>query len=226
MSLLDSWGAKNQSEMYAICSKNTPYFSLTGISLFPCLCIWHSKDNMHKRVSCFSPIPAFSYAYGYCRHKYDSSIIPKFLLILCDKMLNIRKSATIKNMKAKKNLLVVGDRVLIDHDDRLERTTAGLYLPPTVKERDRVQGGYIVKVGPGYPISDAISSVDEPWSSRKQRDLKFVPLQAQEGDYAIFLKEAAVEIEFDAKKYLIVPHSAILALVRTELADGDEWESH
>lgn len=35
------------------------------------------------------------------------------------------------------------------------------------------------------------------------------------------LKEAAVEIEFEGRKYLIVPHSAILALVRTEIAEGE-----
>lgn len=126
-------------------------------------------------------------------------------------------------MKAKKSILVVGDRVLIDLDERSERTTTGLYLPPTVKERERVQGGYIVKVGPGYPVSDPATAVDEPWAPKKRQDLRYVPLQAQEGDYAIFLKEAAVEIEFDTKKYLIVPHSAILALVRTELAATEEW---
>ncbi len=36
---------------------------------------------------------------------------------------------------------------------------------------------------------------------------------------AIFLKDSAMEIEFEGRKYLIVPHSAILALVRTELSE-------
>jgi co-chaperonin GroES (HSP10) len=125
-------------------------------------------------------------------------------------------------MKAKKNLIVIGDRVLIELDESRERTTTGLYLPPTVKEREKVQSGYIVKVGPGYPVSDPNSVVDEPWAVRKREDLKFIPLQAAEGDYAIFLKDAAIEIEFEGKKYLIVPHSAILALLRTELT-SEEW---
>jgi len=119
-------------------------------------------------------------------------------------------------MKTKKNIIIVGDRVLIDLDDKIDRTTAGLYLPPTVKEKEKVYGGYVVKVGPGYPVHDP-HMPDEAWTARKQQDLKYIPLQASEGDYAIFLKEHAVEIEFEAKKYLIVPHSAILALVRTEL---------
>ena len=54
---------------------------------------------------------------------------------------------------------------------------------------------------------------------RGKKEVRYVPLQAVEGDYAIFLKDAAMEIEFEEKKYLIVPHSAILALVRTELTD-------
>ncbi|MDA8214743.1 MAG: co-chaperone GroES family protein [Nitrospiraceae bacterium] len=119
-------------------------------------------------------------------------------------------------MKAKKNLIVVGDRVLVELDERSERIGSGLYLPPTVKEKEKVQAGYVVKVGPGYPLAE--HSSDEPWSASK-RQLKYIPLQAAEGDYAIFLKESAVEIEFEGKKYLIVPHSVILALVRTEITD-------
>jgi co-chaperonin GroES (HSP10) len=121
-------------------------------------------------------------------------------------------------VKTKKNILIVGDRVLIDLDEKTDRTTAGLYLPATVKEKEKVHGGYVIKVGPGYPVHDP-NSADEPWTAKKRQELKFIPLQAAEGDYAIFLKESAVEIEFEGKKYLIVPHSSILALVRTELVN-------
>lgn len=121
-------------------------------------------------------------------------------------------------MKTKKNILIVGDRVLIDLDEKTDRTTAGLYLPATVKEKEKVHGGYVIKVGPGYPVHDP-NSADEPWTAKKRQELKFIPLQAAEGDYAIFLKESAVEIEFEGKKYLIVPHSSLLALVRTELVN-------
>ncbi len=124
-------------------------------------------------------------------------------------------------MKAKKNIIIVGDRVLIDPDERMDKTTSGLYLPPTVKEKEKVMGGHIVKVGPGYPVHDPNVAAEEPWFSQKKMNMKYIPLQAAEGDYAIFLKEAAVEIEFEGKKYLIVPHSAMLALVRTEIAEGE-----
>jgi co-chaperonin GroES (HSP10) len=49
--------------------------------------------------------------------------------------------------------------------------------------------------------------------------MRYIPLQAKEGDYAIFLREQGVEIEFEEKKYLIVPQSAVLVLVRDELRE-------
>jgi co-chaperonin GroES (HSP10) len=90
-----------------------------------------------------------------------------------------------------------------------------------VKEKDKVQGGYVVKVGPGYSVHDPNVVVEEPWSMKRKQELRYVPLQASEGDYALFLREAAIEVEYEGKKYMIVPHSALLALVRTELVDEE-----
>ena len=45
---------------------------------------------------------------------------------------------------------------------------------------------------------------------------RYVPLQAQLGDYAIFFRKAAVEITFEGERYLVVPQAAILTLVREE----------
>jgi chaperonin GroES len=122
-------------------------------------------------------------------------------------------------MKTKKNLIIVSDRVLVNPDELMDKTTSGLYLPPSVKEKEKVLGGHVVKVGPGYAIPD--SAPDESWQAGR-KEVKYIPLQAAEGDYAIFLKDAAMEIEFEERKYLIVPHSAILALVRTELMEETE----
>lgn len=121
-------------------------------------------------------------------------------------------------MKAKKNLVVVGDRVLIEPEESSDKTTSGLFLPDTVKEKQKVVGGYVVKIGPGYPVHDPNVS-QEPWFDNSRKEIKYIPLQANAGDYAIFLRESAIEIEFEGKKYLIVPHSAILALVRIEVTE-------
>ncbi|MEW6584791.1 MAG: co-chaperone GroES family protein [Nitrospirota bacterium] len=124
-------------------------------------------------------------------------------------------------MKAKKNLIVIGDRVLIDPEEGSGKTSSGLYLPQTVKEKEKVASGYVVKTGPGYAVHEPGVS-EEPWASGRTKETKYIPLQAAEGDYAIFLRDSAVEIEFEDKKYLIVPHSAILALVRVEIEQESE----
>lgn len=119
-------------------------------------------------------------------------------------------------MQKKKQLIVVGDRILVDCTSEKNRTEFGLYLPPGVKEKEKVRGGYIVKVGPGYPLPDPNSGNNEPWSSASRSEIKYIPLQAQVGDYAIFLNNSAVEIEFEGKHYLVVPQSSILVLMRDE----------
>ena len=111
-------------------------------------------------------------------------------------------------------LIVVGDRVLIKPKNPDERTKAGLLLPPGVQEKQKVHHGYVVKVGPGYPIP-AINEIDESWKSR-QDEAKYFPLQAKVGDLAVYLHENCVEIEFNHEKYIIASFSSILLLVRDE----------
>ncbi len=121
-------------------------------------------------------------------------------------------------LRNNKRLLVVGDRVLIRVEDGEERTNVGLYLPPTAIDNQAVQGGRIVATGPGQPMPDLSADTDEPWRiGAAQRESKFVPMQAQTGDYALFFRKAAVEITFEQERYLVVPQAAILALVRDAL---------
>jgi chaperonin GroES len=112
-----------------------------------------------------------------------------------------------------RSLIVVGDRVLIKPKSPSDRTHSGLYLPPTVTEREQVQTGYVIKVGPGYPIPAAVE--DEPWKETEEK-VKYMPLQAKEGDLAIYLQRNAIELEYDGEKYVIVPQASILMLDRTE----------
>jgi len=114
-----------------------------------------------------------------------------------------------------KRLIVVGDRVLITPEEGEERTNVGLYLPQTAVESRQVQGGRIVATGPGTAMSEPASMDDEPWKVRSP-DVKYLPMQAQVGDYALFFRKAAVEITFEGKSYLVAPQAAILVLVRKE----------
>ena len=121
----------------------------------------------------------------------------------------------------KKDIIVVGDRLLISVDDSDNRTEFGLYLPPGVKEKEKVRAGYVVKAGPGYPMPDPNASNDEPWTSRSRNEIMYIPLQARVGDYAIYMSGSAVEIEYDSKPFVVVPQSAILVLLRDQIPDID-----
>jgi chaperonin GroES len=112
-----------------------------------------------------------------------------------------------------KEILVIGDRVLIEPDEGNDRTETGLYLPQGVKEKDKVQAGRVIKTGPGYPIPDPAAIEREPWQATEV-DSRYFPLQAKEGDYCIFLRNSGIEIEFEKRTYVIVPHAAILVLVK------------
>jgi len=120
-------------------------------------------------------------------------------------------------IKRDKELIVVGDRVLVKVEEGEERTNVGLYLPPTAMENQAVQGGTILATGPGLPMPSPDSLSDEPWRAQdRTAATKFVPMQARKGDYALFFRKAAVEITFEGDRYLVVPQAAILALVRDE----------
>ncbi len=122
-------------------------------------------------------------------------------------------------INSKKQLMVVGDRVLVVPDENKEKTSHGLYLPQGIEEKEKVQAGYVVKTGPGYPLPDPNSVSDEPWHRDNRQELKYLPLQVEEGDYVLFLRKSSVEIEFESKKYLILPQSAILLVIRDDLLD-------
>ena len=113
-----------------------------------------------------------------------------------------------------KKFIIVGDRVLIKPKSPMEKTKGGLLLPPSVQENERLQSGYVIKVGPGYPIP-AIAEADQPWKN-KSDEVKYVPIQPREGDLAVYLQSSTHEIEFNSNKYVIVSQSAILLLVRDE----------
>jgi chaperonin GroES len=112
-----------------------------------------------------------------------------------------------------KKLIVIGDRILIRPTSANERTASGLYLPPGVQEKEKVQQGVVIKTGPGYAIPMPVE--DEPWKNDEDK-VKYVPLQAREGDLAIFLVSGATEVMYEGDKYFIVPQSAILMLEREE----------
>jgi co-chaperonin GroES (HSP10) len=88
-----------------------------------------------------------------------------------------------------------------------------------VSAQEDVKGGRIIKTGPGYLTPNPEYSESETWK-QTERPIRYLPLQAEVGDYAFFLREKATEIRFEGTDYLIVPHAAILALVRDTPEEG------
>jgi len=120
---------------------------------------------------------------------------------------------------ALKNLIVVGDRLLLRPDPAEERTRGGLYLPASVKAKEEIRSGRVLKVGPGYPIPTG--SDPEEYLAERAQAVQYVPLQAHEGDLAVYLPKHAHEIEYNGEKFVIVPQAAVLLLIRDELAELD-----
>jgi co-chaperonin GroES (HSP10) len=125
---------------------------------------------------------------------------------------------------SKKKMVVVGDRVLVLPEQGEERTNVGLFLPKTAIDGQSVQGGRVQACGPGVPMGDPGEHEDEPWK-QSGRKPSYFPVQARVGDYALFFRRAAVEINFEGKPYLVVPHQAILVLIRDEepTSESGEW---
>ncbi|RMG18999.1 MAG: co-chaperone GroES [Planctomycetota bacterium] len=111
-----------------------------------------------------------------------------------------------------KKIVVIGDRVLVKpSEDR--RTHSGLFLPVGVHESDGVRSGLVVARGPGVPIPSQAPDEDEPWKEPR-RDGRYLPMQVEVGDFALFFKKAAVEVRYEGETYLVVPQSAVLVVFR------------
>lgn len=111
-------------------------------------------------------------------------------------------------------IVMIGDKVLIKPKNPNIQTTSGLYLPPAAVEKESIQAGYVIKVGPGFPIP-AMSEEVESWKEN-QETVKYVPLQVKTGDLAVYLNKAGFDVEFKGEKYIILSHSAIVMIVRDE----------
>lgn len=88
----------------------------------------------------------------------------------------------------------LADRVVIRGVDREEKTTSGIYLPDTAKEKP--QEGEVIAVGPG-----------------RLEEGQRVALDVKVGDRVIYSKYAGTEVKLDDQDLLILRESDILAIV-------------
>jgi len=113
------------------------------------------------------------------------------------------------------NIIIVGDKVLIKPKSPSDKTKSGLFLPLGVQEKEVVQSGYVMKVGPGYPIPISSEDIEESWKKTDEK-INYIPLQTREGDLAIYLQKGAVEVLYEGEKYFIVSQHSILMLERED----------
>ena len=91
----------------------------------------------------------------------------------------------------------LSDRVVIEPLEAEEKTSGGIYLPDTAKEKP--QRGKIISVGDGKVLDDG--SVKKP--------------QVKKGDQVLFTSYAGTDIKIDGKEYLIMSESDILAVIES-----------
>jgi co-chaperonin GroES (HSP10) len=114
--------------------------------------------------------------------------------------------------KELEKFLMIGDKVLVKPTNPQGKTKSGLLLPPSVQEGEKLQTGYVIKTGPGIPLPSQPEE-DEVWK-KKEDKVSYLPLQVKKGDLAIYLQNAGFEILINEEKYLILPYSSILMLIR------------
>ena len=88
----------------------------------------------------------------------------------------------------------LSDRVVVKAQEAEEKTSSGLYIPDTAKEKP--QRGTVVSVGPG----------------RVENGAK-IEMSVKEGDTVLYGKYSGTEITLDGDEYLIMRESDILGIV-------------
>ena len=96
----------------------------------------------------------------------------------------------------KLKLRPLADRVIVEPLEQGDKTSSGVLLPETAKEKP--QEGLIVGVGPGRWDEDG-----------KKR----VEMEVAVGDKIVFAKYSGSEIKLDEKKYLIMSEKDLLAVL-------------
>lgn len=87
------------------------------------------------------------------------------------------------------------DRIVIKQSDADEKTTGGIYLPDTAKEKPQI--GKIIATGPGKLLDSG----------------KRGEMSVKKNDKVIYAKYIGSEVEIDREKYVILRESDVLGIV-------------
>jgi chaperonin GroES len=89
----------------------------------------------------------------------------------------------------------LSDRVVVEPLQAEEKTTGGIYLPDTAKEKPQI--GKVVAVGPGKTADTG----------------EVIKMEVKVGDKILYGKYSGTDVTVDGKEYLIVRESDILAIM-------------
>lgn len=98
-------------------------------------------------------------------------------------------------MEESMNIKPLSDRVVIEPLEAEDKTSGGIYLPETAKEKPQM--GKVVAAGPGK-ISDAGQKI---------------AMEVKVNDKILYGKYSGTDVNFDGKDYLIMRESDILAII-------------
>ena len=96
----------------------------------------------------------------------------------------------------KQKIQPLGDRVLVEPLEAEEKTTGGILIPDTAKEKQ--QKGKVVAVGKGHISEDG----------------KVTPLEVKVNDQVLFGRYTGTEVKVGVTDYLIIKEDDILAILR------------
>jgi chaperonin GroES len=94
------------------------------------------------------------------------------------------------------NLKPLHDRVLVERLESEEKTTGGIIIPDTAKEKP--MEGKVVAAGSGARSDDG----------------KLVPLDVKKGDRVLFGKWSGTEVKVGGKELLIMKESDIMGIIQ------------
>ena len=87
------------------------------------------------------------------------------------------------------------DRIVVKQSDAEEKTTGGIYLPDTAKEKPQI--GKIIATGPGKLLENG----------------KRNKMSVKKNDEVLYAKYMGNEIEIDGENYVILKESDVLGIV-------------
>jgi chaperonin GroES len=87
------------------------------------------------------------------------------------------------------------DRVVIEQSEAEEKTTGGIILPDTAKEKPQI--GKVAAVGPGKLLDDG----------------KRNKMSVKKNDKVIYAKYIGSEVEIDGEKFVVLHESDVLGII-------------